>query len=172
MKNPTILVAGVGNIFLGDDAFGSEVARKLMQREWPAAVRVEDFGIRGFDLAFALLDGPKLAVLIDALPRGGEPGTLYKFEPDLEVLDELGEQELSIETHGMNPMKVLALVKSMGGKFNRILILGCEPGKANAAEGEMQLSPPVQLAADEAVRMVHDIVRAELGQAKAVAIGS
>src|SRR5882672_1813652 len=89
MTKPRILVAGIGNIFLGDDAFGSEVARKLQQCSLPKDVRVVDFGIRGFDLAYALLDGHEVTILVDATPRGGEPGTLYTIEPDLSELDEL-----------------------------------------------------------------------------------
>ena len=88
---PTILIAGIGNIFLGDDAFGSEVARRLELRTWPEGVRVVDFGIRGLDLAYALLDGHDLTILIDATPRGGRPGTLYVIEPDLSVVDEAGQ---------------------------------------------------------------------------------
>ena len=80
---PRILVAGIGNIFMGDDAFGVEVARRLSQRTLPAGVRVSDFGIRGFDLAYALQDGYETTILIDACPRGEEPGTLFVVEPDL-----------------------------------------------------------------------------------------
>src|SRR6185436_10130886 len=101
MTKPQILVAGIGNIFLGDDAFGSEVARKLQQRPLPQAVRVVDFGIRGFDLAYALLEGYEATILIDATPRGDVPGTLYTIEPDLTELDELNVEDQMVETHGM-----------------------------------------------------------------------
>ncbi len=80
---PNILVAGIGNIFLGDDGFGVEVIRRLSSREFPAEVRVEDFGIRGYDLAYALLDGPDVTILVDAAARGGAPGTIYVIEPDV-----------------------------------------------------------------------------------------
>ena len=83
---PRILVAGIGNIFLGDDAFGVEVVRRLSAREWPANVRVTDFGIRGYDLAYALLDGYDTTILIDACPRGELAGTLYVIEPDVRDL--------------------------------------------------------------------------------------
>lgn len=113
---PRILVAGIGNIFLGDDAFGSEVARRLQSRPLPDGVRVVDFGIRGFDLVYALLDNYDLTIFVDATPRGGEPGTLYTIEPDLSELDNLDERAMAIEPHGMNPLKVLGMVKSMRGR--------------------------------------------------------
>ena len=129
-----ILVAGVGNIFLGDDAFGVEVVQRLVKHTLPDGVRVIDFGIRGFDLAYALLDGYDTTILVDATPRGGRPGTLYVIEPDLNDLDGLGTQDTVVETHGMNPMKVLGLVKAMGGQFKRILLVGCEPATLGSEE--------------------------------------
>ena len=155
---PRVLVAGIGNIFLGDDAFGSEVARGLQQRSWPEQVRVEDFGIRGFDLAFALLEGHELTILIDAVPRAGTPGTLYQIEPDLEALDELNEAEMAIETHDMNPLKVLAMVKSMGGVCKRTVLIGCEPAPLTSEDGQMGLSPAVEAAIPEAIRMVKELI--------------
>ena len=157
-KPRRILVAGIGNIFLGDDAFGSEVARRLLERDLPDCVRVIDFGIRGFDLAYALMDGYDLTVFVDASPRGGEPGTLYTIEPDLSGLDDVDAQGALVETHGMNPLKVLRLVKSMGGEFGRILLVGCEPEPLDAEEGRMGLSAPVEAAVEEAVRLVESLV--------------
>src|SRR6185295_18734674 len=110
----TILVAGIGNIFLGDDAFGCEVVKRLSERAWPDNVRVVDFGIRGFDLAYALLDGYDVTIFVDAAPRGEEPGTLYTIGPELDQIENVNEQGAMVETHGMNPMKVLSMVKSMG----------------------------------------------------------
>ena len=160
MTQPRILIAGIGNIFLGDDAFGSEVARRLQQQTLPEEVRVVDFGIRGFDLAYALLDGrDELTILVDATPRGGSPGTLYTIEPDLSDLDELDARSMTVEPHGMNPMKVLAMVKSMGGEFKRILLVGCEPGPLESEEeGRMGLSEPVQAAVTEAVGLIGTLV--------------
>jgi hydrogenase maturation protease len=155
---PSILIAGIGNIFLGDDAFGSEVARRLMGRALPPEARVVDFGIRGFDLAYALLDGYDVTIFIDATPRGGEPGTLYTIEPDLKELDNLNDDAAMVETHGMNPMKVLGMVKSMGGEFKRILLVGCEPTPLESEDGEMGLSEPVEAAVGEAVRMVESLI--------------
>jgi hydrogenase maturation protease len=158
MTQPHILIAGIGNIFLGDDGFGSEVARQLARRRLPDEVRVVDFGIRGFDLAYALLDGYEVTIFVDATPRGGEPGTLYTIEPDLSELVKTDAPPAIVETHGMNPMKVLAMVKAMGGEFKRILLVGCEPETLGPEEGLMGLSEPVEAAVDEAVRLVESLV--------------
>ncbi|MDT5122182.1 MAG: hydrogenase maturation protease [Acidobacteriota bacterium] len=153
-----ILVAGIGNIFLGDDAFGSEVARRLLMRELPETVRVVDFGIRGFDLAYALLDGYDVTIFVDATPRGEAPGTLYTIEPDLSELDEIDAQAAMVEPHGMNPMKVLAMVKAMGGEFKRILLVGCEPAPLESEDGQMGLSEVVEAAVEQAVLLVESLV--------------
>ena len=159
MMQPHILIAGIGNIFLGDDAFGSEVARRMLAlRELPEEVRVVDFGIRGFDLAYALLDGYEVTIFIDATPRGGVPGTLYTIEPDLQEFEGIDGQAMMVETHGMNPMKVLAIVKSMGGEFKRILLVGCEPAPLESEDGQMGMSAPVERAVDEAIRIIESLV--------------
>jgi hydrogenase maturation protease len=153
-----ILIAGIGNIFLGDDGFGCEALRRLMAQTWPDSVRVVDFGIRGFDLVYALMDGYDVTILVDAVPRGGQPGTLYTIEPDLSELDSLGPQDAMVETHGMNPMKALAMVKSMGGELKRVLLVGCEPETFGPEEGQMGLSASVEAAVDEATRIVESLV--------------
>src|ERR1700751_5503229 len=98
-----VLVAGIGNIFLGDDAFGVEVINRLAQRSLPGNVCVADFGIRSFDLAYALMEEWDFVILVDALPQGGEPGTLYKFEPEL---PQSGELPPELDAHTMNPVTV------------------------------------------------------------------
>lgn len=158
-QTPRILVAGIGNIFLGDDAFGSEVARRLLERQQPDEVRVVDFGIRGFDLTYALLDGYDVTIFVDATPRGEAPGTLYTIEPDLSELDNLDAESMMVEPHGMNPLKVLAMVKSMGGEFKRIYLVGCEPAPLRSEDGHMGLSEPVEAAVGEAVEVVESLVR-------------
>lgn len=166
MTAPRILIAGIGNIFLGDDAFGSEVARRLAGRKLPEEVRVVDYGIRGFDLAYALLDGYDVTIFIDATPRGGEPGTLYTIEPDLSELDNIDAQGAMVEPHGMNPMKVLGMVKSMGGEFKRILLVGCEPAPLDAEEGQMGLSEPVQAAVEKAIAVVESLIHNILAEGR------
>jgi hydrogenase maturation protease len=153
---PRILVAGIGNIFLGDDAFGVEVARRLSSRELPQGVRVTDFGIRGYDLAYALLDGYETTILVDACPRGEPAGTLYVIEPDLENLG--GPEEGAVEAHSMNPLNVLRLAQSMGGSLKRILLVGCEPATLGPEEGQMGLSEPIEAAVDEAVKLIEALV--------------
>lgn len=151
----SILVAGVGNIFLGDDAFGSEVARMAARRAWPDGVRVVDYGIRALDLIYALLDGPDAVVLIDVVQRGEAPGTLYLIEP--EIAD--SAQQDVVNAHGMNPVQVLRTAKSMGANFGRVLLVGCEPAELGSDEdGRMGLSEPIAAALDEAVRMLESAV--------------
>ncbi|HEY7495473.1 MAG TPA: hydrogenase maturation protease [Candidatus Tectomicrobia bacterium] len=156
---PRLLIAGIGNIFLGDDAFGVEVVRRLSGRTLPDSVHVVDFGIRGFDLAYALLDGYDVTILVDATPRGGVPGTLYTIEPDLGALHTLEASESITETHGMHPMRVFGLVKALGGQLQRILIVGCEPATLGPDEGLMGLSEPVQAAVEAAVGLIESLMR-------------
>jgi hydrogenase maturation protease len=159
MTPPRILVACIGNIFLGDDAFGVEVAKRLLPRTFPPEVSVKDFGIRGFDLAYALMDPYDLAILVDACARGGAPGTVYLIEPD--PIDEatLDATPARMEAHGMNPMNVLRLVKSLGGEPGRVVIVGCEPADLGSdEEGKMGLSEPVKAAVDEAIAMIEALI--------------
>ncbi|HZR98253.1 MAG TPA: hydrogenase maturation protease [Chloroflexota bacterium] len=163
MTEQRVLVAGIGNIFLGDDAFGVEVVRRLVARPLPDGVRVADFGIRGFDLAYALLDAYDLAILVDALPRGGAPGTLYVLEPDVAALD--AASAVAVDAHTIDPVQVLCLVKAMDGQPRRILVVGCEPATLDAdEEGAMGLSAPVQAAVDEAVGLVEAWIARALGE--------
>ncbi len=172
----TILVAGIGNIFLGDDAFGSEVARRLLRKPWPSSVRVEDFGIRGFDLTFALLETYDVVILVDATSRGGVPGTLYTIEPDLSELDRPGAGATALEPHAMNPLNVLRAARSMGAQFGEVLLIGCEPSHLDPdGPGFMGLSEAVLGALDQAVGLVEDLVAqftVERAQIQAVRRGS
>ena len=163
VAQPTILVAGIGNIFMGDDAFGVEVARQLAQRELPPEVRVGDFGIRGFDLAYALQNGYETTILVDAYPRGDQPGTVYLVEP---ALPEMGSQHVEcgdVDAHGMDPVKILRLAATMGGGLKRVLLVGCEPAELGPEEGLMGLSGPVAAAVNEAVDLVESVIKRILG---------
>ena len=150
-----ILIACVGNIFLGDDGFGVEVARRLAPKILPPEAVVKDFGIRGFDLAYALMDPWDLTILVDACARGYAPGTVFLLEPD-----PINDRDApAIEPHGMNPMNVLRMVKSLGGTPGRILIVGCEPAELGSEhDGELGLSEPVEAAVDQAIVLIESLV--------------
>jgi hydrogenase maturation protease len=157
-----ILVAGVGNVFLGDDGFGVALADRLWRRELAAGVEVVDFGIRGMDLAFALQEGYDAVVLLDAVPRGAIPGTLYVIEvaPD-------DDADVAVDAHGMDPVGVMALVRSLGGSPPPTYVVGCEPQTRMNAEDEdivAQLSEPVLAALDPAVRLVESLLAEISGQ--------
>lgn len=157
-QKPSILVAGIGNIFLGDDAFGVEVVRRMAGLKLPDNVRVADFGIRGFDLAYALQDGYETTILVDACPHGQAPGTIYVIEPDLKALDDPEAPQATVEAHSMNPMNVLRMAKAMNIEVKNILLVGCEPETLGGEEGQMGLSAAVDAAVDEAVRLVESLV--------------
>jgi hydrogenase maturation protease len=156
-----ILVAGIGNIFQGDDAFGCEVVKKMAARVLPDDVCLFDYGIRGLDLTYALLDNPDLVILIDAMPSGCSPGTLYTIEPEFNDHDN-DDTDPAIDSHGMNPVQVLRVARRMGARPGRILLVGCEPGDLGGAEGRMGLTPPVMASLDEAAGMVEALIQKEL----------
>jgi hydrogenase maturation protease len=158
VQKPRVLVAGIGNIFLGDDAFGVEVVRRLAHRELPESVRVSDFGIRGFDLAYALQDGYETTILVDASPRGHAPGTLYVIEPDLKAFDGMEAPQATVEAHAMNPMNVLRMARAMNIEMKKVLLLGCEPATLGGDEGQMGLSAPVEAAVEGAVKLLESLV--------------
>jgi hydrogenase maturation protease len=157
---PRVLVAGIGNIFLGDDAFGVEVVRGMEGAELPDGVRVVDFGIRGYDLAYALTSGYDLAIFVDAAPRGGSPGDLYLIEPDLASLDGTNEADVRVtDAHSMNPLKVLRMAKTLGLLPARILVLGCEPESLGEAVGRLGLSETVSAAIRPAIERLQSLLR-------------
>jgi hydrogenase maturation protease len=151
-----ILVAGVGNIFLGDDGFGVEVARRLGTRALPEGVEVVDFGIRGMDLAYALQDEYDTVVFVDAAPRGEVPGTVSLIEPELDL------DEVVLDTHGMDPLRVLGLARTLGRVPERVLVVACEPELVVDGEHDEdlvgELSAPVSAAVDQAVELVSSLV--------------
>jgi hydrogenase maturation protease len=178
------LVAGIGNIFLGDDGFGVEVATRLAGAELPGGVKVVDYGIRGMHLAYDLSSGYDAAILVDATARGGEPGTIYVIEPDFgsaagppgtgpadtpaaapapdpapgaeQAADDTLTASPLLDAHGMQPDVVFSMLDMLGGERpGRILVVGCEPASIDYGIG---LSDPVAAAVDEAVRVVLDLV--------------
>jgi hydrogenase maturation protease len=156
-QKPRILIAGIGNIFLGDDGFGVEVVRRLAQCQLPAAVRVVDFGIRGFDLTYALQDGYETTILVDACPHGEQPGTVYVIEPNLEDADSNGAQSI-VDAHSLNPMNVIRLAQAMNAPIKRMLLVGCEPETLGGEEGAMGLSAAVEAAVDVAAQQIMSLI--------------
>src|SRR5919112_4095337 len=171
MGSRRVLIAGIGNIFLGDDGFGVEVVKRLAGRGLPEGVEVKDFGIRGMDLAYALQDDYDLVVFVDATPRGGEPGTVYLIEPEIE-----DDGEGALETHGMDPAKVIKLARALGARPTRTLVVGCEPQSVVSGEDYdemlMELSEPVRAAAEEAVKLVESLVEEPGGDGGEIGSGS
>jgi hydrogenase maturation protease len=151
-----ILVAGIGNVFMGDDGFGVEVARALAERPLPEGVDVVDFGIRGMDLAYALADGYQAAVLVDVAPRGQPPGTVEVIEPDFDP-----DLFVGFEAHGMDPVSVLQFAGQFGQLPQRTLIVGCEPHLVLDPEGDElldELSAPVAAAVERAVAVIEELL--------------
>jgi hydrogenase maturation protease len=152
-----MLIAGVGNIFLGDDGFGVEVARRLAAADLPDWVQVADYGISGMHLAYDLAGGYDTAILVDTAQRGGEPGTLTVIDTSQDRRQDegaLAESRL-FDAHGMQPDVVLGVLHMLGAGSARILVVGCEPASLDYG---MELSEPVAKAVDEAVRVVLDLV--------------
>ncbi len=152
-----VLVAGIGNVFLGDDGFGVEVARQLALRPVPDGVEVVDFGIRGFDLACAVAGGCETAILVDAGPRGKTPGTLTVLDASEE------EGEPSLEPHALDPVRVLSLSRQLGGRAKRLRVIVCEPEALRSTdEVVVGLSACVEAAVVRAVSLVDSLVREAL----------
>jgi hydrogenase maturation protease len=148
-----VLVAGIGNVFLGDDGFGVEVVRLLSMEPVSEAVRLKDFGIRGVHLGYALLDESyEDVLLVDIMVRGGEPGTLYLVE-----IDELPESRSAAapDPHRMDLRAVLSWVRAHGGELGRVRLVGCEP---LSNEEELGLSPPVERGAREAAHWIRELL--------------
>lgn len=159
MTQPRILIVGIGNIFLGDDAFGVEVVQRLMRRQLPEEVCVVDFGIRGIDVTYALLDGYETVILVDATPRGGTPGSLYLLELDIAARADALDASTFLEMHRLDPMKVMRLAQQVGAKVERLLLVGCEPEFVGDDENMLDgLSEAVRLAVDQAIPLIESLV--------------
>ena len=152
-----ILIAGIGNIFLGDDAFGVEVVRELSNHTQPPEVEVIDFGIRGYDLACALADGYDAAILVDTAPRGEAPGTLYLVEPG--IANSGHSARASIDPHSLDPIRVIQTAEALGGHPAQLYLVGCEPKELHPADGDAALSSVVQAAVPKAVEMIQSLVQ-------------
>ncbi|MCZ4077139.1 hydrogenase maturation protease [Rhodococcus sp. H36-A4] len=155
MSAPQILVAGIGNIFLGDDGFGPEVLRRMGGRTLPPGVRAVDYGIRGMHLSYDLLGSADIAapqelIIVDAVPDRGSPGTLRAFEVTAEDLD-----GGAVDPHSMDPGSVLISLGALGGELPRTIVVGCQ---VFSVEDGIGLSPPLLAVVDDAVELVLDTV--------------
>lgn len=164
----SVLVACIGNLFLGDDGFGCEVARRLFARPLPEGVRVVDFGIRGIDLAYALLAPYAAAILVDATSRGGAPGTLYVIDPSPAAGLPAPASADAPVAHGLHPARAIALAQSMGPVIAELRLVGCEPETlGDEDEPLMELSPPVAAAVERAVVLIEALIAELRGAAPA-----
>jgi hydrogenase maturation protease len=151
-----ILIAGIGNIFHGDDGFGCEVVRELQRRNFSSATTITDFGIRSYDLAYALTDGYDATILVDATSRGAKPGMVFLIEPDLSRLSEL--ESSAVDAHSMNPVAVLQMAQSLGKIGGKLFLVGCEPESLEDESGAMTLSAAVIAAIPSAIEMIESLV--------------
>jgi hydrogenase maturation protease len=152
--HPHTLVAGIGNIFLGDDGFGCEVVRLLAARQLPQGTKVIDYGIRGLDLAYALLDPYRTVIFVDAISRGEAPGTIYLLQP----ADPKSPENTALDPHSMDPVHLLAMARSLGEIAAEIFIVGCEPADfGDEFEGRMGLSDTVQASVEAGAQAVLDL---------------
>ena len=162
-----ILVAGIGNIFNGDDGFGVAVAQSMARRELPAGVTIKDFGIRSLDLTYALLEGYAAAVIIDTARRGEPPGTLYVIEPEISAAADTEPEDLLLSPHELDPAKVLRLAAALDSPCRHVILIACEPASFGDEElGTMELTPPVAAAVEPAVQLVEQVIRQLLAEEK------
>jgi hydrogenase maturation protease len=160
-----ILVAGLGNIFKGDDGFGVAVAQRMSHRLLPAGVTVKDFGIRSLDLTYALLDGYAATVLVDTAQRGEPPGTVYIIQPEASAIADPQPEDLLLSPHELDPATVLRLALALGSDCRRIILVACEPASFGDEElGAMELTPPVAAAVDPAADLVEQVIRQLLAE--------
>ncbi|MBI3854397.1 MAG: hydrogenase maturation protease [Planctomycetes bacterium] len=154
MNASRILVAGVGNVFLGDDGFGVEVVRRLAGRALPPGVTVADFGIRGFDLACALLEPRERVILVDAVRRGEPPGTIFLMEPNTDA-----DGPVDLQGHSMDPAQVIRNARAMGRLTARVLLVGCEPDSfGDPDRGVTGLSSRVEAAVEPAMDLIREVL--------------
>jgi hydrogenase maturation protease len=181
-----ILIAGIGNIFLGDDAFGVEVVRLLATRSFPENVTVRDFGIRGYDLACALTDGYDAAILVDAAPLSEPPGTVFLLEPDLDAPTPVGRGVLTAppqaaesppyrnavpDGHSMDPVRVLQFAATLGTRPRHLYLVGCEPGPLEDPAGCLGLSDAVRSAVPKAADLIQSLVGQLLSSETKIDVG-
>jgi hydrogenase maturation protease len=154
-----ILVACMGNLLRGDDGFGVAVAEALDERQLPSNVDVSEVGISGVSMAQEMLSGYDAMVLVDAMERGDEPGTLYVEHAEVPDLDQYDTREIgsfAADMHQTDPNKVLVLGEALGVLPEPTILVGCEPQETDDLEDA--LSEPVEAAVPKAVEHVEIVV--------------
>lgn len=151
-----ILIAGIGNAWLKDDGFGSEVIARLEDIDLPREAAVFDFGTGGLDLAYEVMRGYDALVLVDISRQGGEPGTLYVMEADEAEIAAGIEDGQALNPHGMDPETVLRFVKTLGAWPGKVIVVACEP--LEVEDMGIGLSAPVAAAVEGAVKLVLETV--------------
>ena len=151
---PDILIAGIGNIFFGDDAFGCQVVGRCAARPWPKGVRAVDFGIRGLDLAYALLDGTGLTILVDAVDRRQPAGTLFLIRPEVSGQ----ERPANFDDHSLQPEAMLRYAQSLGADVSGVLLVGCQPGPFSEEGMQGGSSAQVEAAVGRALTVLEHLV--------------
>jgi hydrogenase maturation protease len=149
----TILVAAFGNELRGDDGFGIAVLRQLEAtppQGRDVDVRLVEVGTAGLWLAQQLLTPCQRLIILDAVSRGGSPGTVSVLKVD-HVPD-----ARDIDLHLAVPARALAVAKSLGALPPETFIVGCEPEEVD--ELAMSLSDAVSRAVPLAVECVRDLM--------------
>jgi hydrogenase maturation protease len=146
-----VLVAGFGNLLLGDDGFGVAVVRKLAAEQVPAGVETLEVGTGGMELVYGLMGGFDRLIVVDAVRRGHAPGTLYVFRPsEADLAAAAGEP---IDPHFAEPTRAMKMARSLGYLPPDVTVVGCEPGPCDL---DLVLSPPVSMAVEQALGRVRE----------------
>jgi hydrogenase maturation protease len=159
----------MGNLLRGDDGFGVAVARELEDCDLPEGVDVAEVGISGMSMAQELLDGYDAFVLVDAMERDEEPGTLHIERAEVPDLDDYSKREMGefvADMHQTDPSRVLVLGEALGVLPEPTLLVGCEPEDTDDLEDS--LSNPVEASVPRAVEQIERIVAELLADTDAV----
>lgn len=155
-----VLIAGVGNVLRRDDGFGIAVvqALELDPASLPPGARVVEVGIGGIALVHELMEGYGSLILVDAVERGGDPGTLYVLEPEVPSVAAmpLAERRMAAaDLHQLVPARSLVTAAALDVLPPSVRIVGCQPGETE--ELSTELSPPVAAAVARAVEVVRGL---------------
>ena len=140
------VVIGVGNAYRGDDAAGREVAR-LVRARAPEGLEVVVCELEPTRLIDAW-DGADLALVVDAVSSGAEPGTVHRFDG---ASGPLPSREFRSSTHALGIGETVELARALGRLPARIVVIGVE-GESFGAGTE--LSGPARAGVERAVDLV------------------